>query len=76
MQNFLKHSECAESCQSGLRAHFCLPVNVHMLMVLFMLTSGGLCLNCPLPVILTHAVVVSYLILERFAEVISAKAAE
>ena len=45
-------------------------------MVLFLLTSGGLGLNCPLPMILTNAFVDNCLILGRFAEVISAKAAK
>ena len=45
-------------------------------MVLFLLTSGGLGLNCPLSVILTNAFVVNCLILGCFAEVISARAAK
>lgn len=51
-------------------------VNVHMLMVLFLLTSGGLGLNCPFPMTWTDAFVVNCLILGCFTEVLSAKTAE
>jgi len=47
-----------------------------MVFFFFFLTSGGLCLTCPLPVILTNAFVVNCFVLGHFAEVISAKAAK
>ena len=52
-------------------------MNVHVLMVLFFfLTSGGIGLNYPLPMILTKAFVLNYLIFGHITEVIFAKAAK
>lgn len=77
MQNFLKHSGCAELCQSGALVTYLSSYYVHvqvlMVFFFFFLTSWGLGLNCPLPVIIDNAFVVHCLISGHFAEVISAK---